>query len=94
MILRLVSIALAHWADIDGFAVSRNMPPLKELSVSRLTSFIWWFFTRNLDNKDRTKFEIELWKPPAGSEVTKGPWSPEEETKTLRGLQNQLDMIK
>ena len=89
MTLRLTSLALDHWREIDGFAVSQNMPPLQRLPLSRFCNFVYWWATRNGEDTDRQKFDSRLWRPPPG-EVARGPWAPEAESSAFAGLKAGL----
>lgn len=91
MSVRLAGLALAHWADLDGYAVSRNMPPLATLPLDRFNNFVWWFLTREGDPKEIEKFRLRLWRPPPGRAPTQdSPWSAENETKAFAGLKAAL----
>ena len=90
MILRLVTLAIEHWRELDGFAVSQNMPDLRELPLGRFISFIYWWATRNAEtDTERSKFDARLWRPPPGEEA-KGPWSPEAEAAAFSALKAGL----
>jgi hypothetical protein len=90
--LRLAGLALEHWAELDGYAVAHNMPPLPELPLDRFNSFVWWFFTRNADDpKEVEKFRLKLWRPPPHVVPTRdSPWSAENETAAFSGLKAAL----
>lgn len=87
--IRLAGAALDHWDEIDGYAVSHNMPELETLPVKRFTSFIYWYLTRNADASGLAKFKASLWRPPPG-QPGKGPWAPEAENAALSGLKASL----
>jgi hypothetical protein len=82
-------MALDSWWEIDGFALTRGIPPLEELPLGRFCSFIRWWATENADETSRAKFEARLWKPAPG-EKPRGPWSPEAENEALRSLKAML----
>lgn len=85
--LRLAGLANDHWWQIDGFAVSRNMPPLAEMAVDRFCSFVRWFFLREADSTEVAKFEAQVWRPPKGVAPAKSsPWSAEAETAAFQAL--------
>lgn len=92
MSARLVGIALANWLPLDGFAVGHGLPPLGDLPIERLCAFVYWWATRNAqEEKDVARFDRQLWLPPAPDvEVKAGPWSPEAEMASLRGLKASL----
>lgn len=90
MTLRLTNIALDHWREIDGFAVSQNMPDLRTLPLGRFCSFVYWWATRGADDEaTKAKFDSRLWQPPPG-EVAQGPWSPEAETAAFASVKAAL----
>lgn len=89
MTQRLVAIAVEHWPDIDGYAVSRGLGRLEDMPLDRFANFVWWWVTHGADEKERDKFRIRLWRPPKG-EVGQGPWSAEAETKAFQGLKQAL----
>lgn len=90
MTQRLASLAVDNWADIDGYAVSRGLGPLGELSIERFANFIWWWATHGAESKEKDKFRARLWQPPKGVVPEKGPWSAEEETKAFSALKKSL----
>lgn len=82
---------MENWRDIDGFAVSTNMPDLRDLPLDRFCNFVWYWATRNAETQaDVSRFEARLWIPPKGIEAVAGPWSPESENAALRGLKASL----
>jgi hypothetical protein len=88
--LRLTALALDSWRELDGFAVSQNMPDLRTLPLFRFASFVYWWATRNAEDATaRMKFDSHLWMPPPG-EVAQGPWSVEAETSAFAGLKAGL----
>ncbi len=65
-----------NWQALDGYAVSQGMAELGKLPLSRFLNFVHWWATRNIeDQAGLDAFEQKLWMPPAGVEVTRGPWS-------------------
>lgn len=66
----------------DGMAVSRGIDPYA-LPLDRLISFIYWWCTHNMDEKQLHKFDARLWIPPPGKEA-RGPWSAENETALFK----------
>ena len=91
MTLRLAGVATAQWADVDGWAVSKNIPRLESLPLDRFAHLVWFWATRNAEEKDVTKFRTRLWMPPKGEAADKrGPWSPEAETSAFKALKAGL----
>ena len=90
MTQRLVAIAVEHWRDIDGYAVAHNMPELGSMPLGRMCNFVWWWMTRNADQKERDKLERRLYMPPKGVQPTAGPWSAEAETEAFGALRQGL----
>lgn len=79
-------IAADHWADFDGFSVSRNVDPTR-LPLDRFCSYVWWWVTSRMhEKKDLDKFEQRLYRPPPGEVATAGPWTPEAETQAFAAL--------
>lgn len=67
------------------------MPRLAEMPLGRFLNFVWWWLTRNAaSEKDVLKIRAQLWRPPKGEEPTRGPWSPEAETRALQSFKKQL----
>ena len=57
------------------------MDDLGKLPLPRFLNFVHWWATRNIeDQAELDRFEQKLWMPPAGVEVSKGPWSAAAET--------------
>lgn len=61
---------------------------LWEATVEDVASIIWWWATRNADEKGKGKLERELWRPPKG-EKAQGVWSAESETAALAAFKAQ-----
>lgn len=89
MTFRLLSALSQHWETFDGFAVAYGAGDLKSLPVERACNFVYWYLTRESDEKSLDKFKSQLWMPPAGTEVNdpRSPWSPENETAALASFQ-------
>lgn len=83
-----------NWGDLDGYAVSHNMPDLRELPLDRFANFVWFMFTRNSNDTERRKFESQIWRPMQGEENidARSPWSPESETNALASLKSGLGL--
>jgi hypothetical protein len=92
--MRLVASAIGAWDELDGYAVSQNMPPMQLLPLDRFLHFVWHMLVRNADRKERTKMEAKLWAPPPeerGKPISpKSPWSAENEMKSFQALQAAL----
>lgn len=92
MTVRLAALAVEHWADLDGWAMSKNLPDLREMPLDRFANLVWYWATRkSTEPRDVERFRARLWIPPKGTEVTKGPWSPEAETKAFASLKAALN---
>lgn len=80
---------------MQGFAVSQNMPELGDLTIPRLESFLYWYFTRNADHSDVEKFRARLWIPPKGEKAPDdSPWSAKNERQAFKSLQMQFSGAK
>lgn len=90
MTQRLLGVAQSHWRDIDGYALGNGVGDLGEMPLGRVVNFVWWYCTRNADEKERRKFENQLWRPPKGVIPTTGPWAPQNETEGLMALKRSL----
>lgn len=93
MTLRYARMALDNWEWVDGYAAGHNMGALEELPIDRFCNFMWWWATRNMeDEQDVEKLRGDLWQPPPNYDkpITKGPWSPEEETSAFAALKTAL----
>jgi len=89
--VRLAGAAVQQWADFDGWAVSRNIPPVGTLPIARFCNLVWYWLTYRAESeKDVSKIRNTLWRPPPGHVPTKGPWSPEEETSAFQSLRKAL----
>lgn len=86
-----MAVALDHWADLDGWAVSKNLPHLPTLPLSRFANLVWfWVMSHSEDEKAANKFKTQLWRPPPGVVPEKGPWSAEAETSAFKSLKQAL----
>jgi hypothetical protein len=90
--LRLCSIALDNWPEVDGLAVSLNMPRLSDLPLDRFCNFMqWWVLRLSEDSTERAKFNARLWRPPPGAVPDKrSPWSAANEMKAFEALKRGL----
>jgi hypothetical protein len=61
-----------------------------DLPIHLIASFVWWFFTKEADEAERTKFEARLWRPPVEQKAKpipkNSPWSAENEMKGFAAL--------
>lgn len=61
------------------------------MPIRRFTSFLWWFFTKDGDPKEVTKFKNRLWIPPKGVAIPKSsPWSAEKEREAFQAFAVQV----
>jgi len=83
--MKLMVTALEHRHLLNGFLAGHGGRELFSLSVGRLCDFTRWFLTKDADDKQRRKFELDLFRPPPGApkEIAAGPWSPQAETASL-----------
>ena len=91
MTQRLTAVAVDQWRDLDGYAVAHNMGRLSEMPLDRFTNFVWWWATREADQKERDRFERRLYQPPKGYAPKVGPWSAEAETNAFASLRQSLN---
>ena len=88
-------LAQQHRDDLDGYLIGHGSPlALDDLPVQRLCSYVWWFITRNAEDKDREDFRIKVWRPPPQSTAPipkDSPWSAENETKAFSSLKSALN---
>ena len=86
--------ALEHRYQLDGYLAGHGAPALFSMPVGRLCDFTRWMFTRDAEDKDRVRFEVELFRPPPGWQpeagAAQGPWAPEAETASLAALASAL----
>ena len=91
MTARLVATARAHWLTLDGYAVAHNMGRLEDLEVSRFNSFVYWWFTHDLDANQLAKFRARLFQPPKGFVAPANSlWSADNERNSLRAFASQM----
>lgn len=84
-------MALRRWTDLDGWAVSRNMPRLETLDLDRFCNFIWYRSVDGAEQKEIDKFKARLWIPPKGVVPTPdSPWSAESEASAFQSLKAGL----
>ena len=91
MSLRLLSIVVAQWEELDGYAVAHGMPDLRELPLGRLCNYVYWRITQNADEKGLQRLRAQLWMPPKGvAPDARSPWSAQNETAGFEALQAQV----
>jgi len=62
---------------------------LEDMEIDQMLAFVWWYFTRDRDEKEQKKFEARLWRPDPKSTkpIPKAsPWSAENEMKGFAAL--------
>lgn len=52
-------MAAQHWASFDGWAAQHGINPLT-LPVDRACNLIYWWATRNADQQERRKIDMQL----------------------------------
>lgn len=64
---------------VDGAAVEAGFDPLT-LPPDRFFNWLWRLFTKNMDEKQLAKFELEIYRPIPGIQAGRdsGPWSDDE----------------
>ena len=77
---------------LDGYAVAHGMMELEELPLKRLSSFVYWYFTRNAqDDQALQQFRSKLWMPPKGTAPdARSPWSAENESNAFASIKARL----
>jgi hypothetical protein len=92
--VRLSRLAVEHWEMLDGYAAGHGGAELEEMSLRRLTSYVYWMFTRNASESDLGKWKARLWQPPPRTAVTdkRSPWNPENERNALLSLKTGLGL--
>lgn len=56
----------------DGYCVDKGHDP-RSLPLHRLCSFVYHLRTRNLNEKERAKFDMDLNRPPPGTNAKAAP---------------------
>lgn len=61
---------------------------MDDLTVPALCSYVWWYFTKDVEEAERTKFEARIWIPPKTADPipAKSPWSAENEMSAFAAL--------
>lgn len=79
---------------MDGHAVAHGAPDPGDLPVRRLLNYVWWWATRNAEEKEKTKFKNRIWQPPVGTTAAeipeRSPWSPKNEAAAIGSLKASL----
>lgn len=61
-----------------------------DLPINLVAAYVWWFFTHDREEADRTKFEARMWMPTKEERnkpiPAKSPWSAENEMKGFAAL--------
>lgn len=86
MTQRLLCIALDNWADFNGdYHFANGVSPM-ELHVSDLTDTIYYWCVRNMDEKERSRFDNDITIPPANIAPSEDDpmWSAEAEMALFR----------
>lgn len=77
---------------MNGHLVAHGSPyRLGDLDVPSLLDYIWWYFTKESDEAERTKFQARLWRPPSidAPIPPQSPWSAESENAAFSALKAQ-----
>lgn len=92
MTARLSALAVEHWRDIDGYAVGHGLGDLRDMPLDRFSNYLWWFFTRNQDEKGVNSLRTKLWRPvkPTDEIDKRSPWHPSNEMDALQSIKSQL----
>jgi hypothetical protein len=82
---------LDAWEDFDGLAASIGLPELADMSLGRLSSFVWWALVRNCDTQQAVeKIRARLWRPPPTVEPATGPWCAQAQMDGFNALRTAL----
>lgn len=68
--VRIVFLAAQSWRFLDGYAADRGFDPF-ELGTPRFFNWVYYLHTRNLDEVERERFEMELDAPFPGDNPAK-----------------------
>lgn len=89
-----MTLLVAQWEAMDGFAVAHNMPDLRTLDLGRLANYVYWRTTDGADEKALDKFRARLWQPPRGVIPDKrSPWSAENEVSSFAAARASLGLV-
>lgn len=89
-----MTLLVAQWEAMDGFAVAHNMPDLRDLDLGRLANFVYWRITDGAEEKALDKFRARLWQPPRGVIPDKrSPWSAENEASSFAAARASLGLV-
>lgn len=79
---RLTATARHNWSMFDGWCASRAVDPLA-LPVDRFLNLVYYWLTRNANERRKREIDSELDRVPANEQQTgpidEGAWSAEEE---------------
>lgn len=76
---------------MDGWAASQGLPELGKFTLPRFCNLVWYWYTKDGDQKDVDKFEAQLYRPPVGVQAPAvGPWSAEAEMAAFRSMKAAL----
>lgn len=90
-----MTLLVARWEAMDGFAVAHNMPDLRTLDLGRLSNFVYWRISDGADDKALDKFRARLWQPPRGIIPDKrSPWSAENEVSSFAAARASLGLVE
>jgi hypothetical protein len=69
--------------EFDGWCASQNVNPY-ELQLDRFCNLVYFWAVQHMDEEHRARFDEDLFRPPLGTLVETGVWSPE---ATLAGFE-------
>jgi hypothetical protein len=87
--MRLTRLAIEHRLDLEGHLVGQGaIYGMEDLPINRFLGYVWWYFTKDADERQRDKFKAALWRPPTiDTPIPKeSPWSAENEMKAFSAL--------
>lgn len=85
-----------EWQRFDAAYASQGTDPLN-LPPDRFLNAVYAYLVAGVDRHSQEgqtalrKFEARLWMPPAGVEVTEGPWSAAAETQAFQAFKKQIN---
>lgn len=89
-----MSLLVARWEAMDGYAVAHSMPDLRELKLGRLTNYVYWRITDGAEEESLEKFRAKLWQPPRGEIADpRSPWSSENEMSSFNAARAALGIV-
>lgn len=84
-----------EWQRFDAAYASQGTDPL-DLPPDRFLNAVYAYLVGGVDRHTQEgqqalrKFEARLWMPPAGVEVTEGPWSAAAETASFQAFKKMI----